>query len=175
MKTFEPFLRYCSAIRHRFSLKMTTRCHSVFSLRSPVVLSFQDSEVASRRFATGRPSWVRRISGSAPRLPIKITLLTLPAMTCSVRSRYHHSSIANLVPDRPAARAIGAPWSLSTHGRYPHMVVIHTASRRSRPKAMFLFCSRTECKENRAIPCRLDFAPSPLEEKGRVLFLGDTF
>src|ERR1700728_4592179 len=85
MKTFEPFLRYCSAIRHRFSLKMTTRCHSVFSLRSPVVLSFQDSDVARRRFAIGRPSWVRRISGSAPRLPTRITLLTLPAMTYSAR------------------------------------------------------------------------------------------
>src|SRR6202034_4781195 len=81
MKTFEPFFRYCSAMRHRFSLKMTTRCHSVFSLRSPVLLSFQDSDVARRRLAIGRPSWVRRISGSAPRLPIRITLLTLPAMT----------------------------------------------------------------------------------------------
>jgi hypothetical protein len=57
----------------------------------------------------------------------------------------------------------------------PHMAVIHTASRRSRPKAMFLFCSQTECKENRTIPGRPDFAPSSLEEKGRVLFLGDTF
>src|ERR1700719_134854 len=117
MKTFEPFLRYCSAIRHRFSLKMTTRCHSVFSLRSPVVLSFHDSDVASLKFATGRPSWVRRISGSAPRLPIRITLLTLPAMTCSVRSRYHQCSVSNLVPDPPAARAIGARWPLSTRLR----------------------------------------------------------
>src|ERR1700722_19791390 len=62
---------------------MTTRCHSVFSRRSPVVLSFQESEVASRKFAIGRPSWVRRISGSAPRLPTRITLLTLPAMIFS--------------------------------------------------------------------------------------------
>src|ERR1700721_331888 len=52
MKTFEPFLRYCSAIRHRFSLKMTTRCHSVFSRRSPVALSFQESDVATRRLPT---------------------------------------------------------------------------------------------------------------------------
>src|SRR5664279_2530910 len=67
-------------ILHRPSLKTTTRCHSVFSLRSPVVLSRQLSDVATLRFAIGRPSWVRRISGSLPRLPIRITLLTLPAM-----------------------------------------------------------------------------------------------
>ena len=35
------------------------------------------------RLAIGRPSWVRRISGSLPRLPIRITLLTLPAMMLS--------------------------------------------------------------------------------------------
>ena len=34
----------------------------------------------------GRPSWVRRISGSAPRLPMRMTLFTLPAMICSARS-----------------------------------------------------------------------------------------
>ena len=33
-----------------------------------------------RRLAIGRPSWVRRISGSLPRLPTRITLLTEPAM-----------------------------------------------------------------------------------------------
>ncbi len=60
---------------------MTTRCHSVRSLRSPLVLSRQESVVATLRLAIGRPSWVRRISGSAPRLPTRMTLLTLPAMT----------------------------------------------------------------------------------------------
>src|SRR5271166_2307575 len=60
---------------------MTTRCHSVFSLRSPVALSRQLSEVATLRFAIGRPSWVRRISGSLPRFPTRITLFTLPAIT----------------------------------------------------------------------------------------------
>ena len=54
-----------------------------FFLRSPVALSRQLSEVATRKFAIGRPSWVRRISGSAPRLPMRITLLTLPAMMLS--------------------------------------------------------------------------------------------
>src|SRR5437762_10312312 len=60
---------------------MTTRCHSVFSLRSPVALSRQLSDVATLRLAIGRPSWVRRISGSLPRFPTKITLFTLPAIT----------------------------------------------------------------------------------------------
>ena len=64
----------------RFSLKITTRCHSVFSRRSPVALSRQLSLVATRRLAMARPSWVWRISGSAPRLPIRMTLLTDPAM-----------------------------------------------------------------------------------------------
>src|SRR5499426_136368 len=83
MYTLEPFFRYCSTTLQRPSLKITTRCHSVFSLRSPVFLSRQDSEVATLRLAIGRPSLVRRISGSLPRLPTRMTLLTEPAMTFS--------------------------------------------------------------------------------------------
>src|SRR5436309_9147054 len=90
MYTLAPFFRYCSAILHKPSLKITTRCHSVFSLRSPVALSRQLSEVATLRLAIGRPSWVRRISGSLPRLPTKITLFTLPAIAAL------HSKIAEL-------------------------------------------------------------------------------
>src|ERR1700719_1248170 len=67
-------------ILHRPSLNTTTRCHSVFSLRSPVVLSRQLSDVATVRLQIGRPSCVRFISGSFPRLPTMITLLTDPAM-----------------------------------------------------------------------------------------------
>src|SRR6266436_245758 len=67
---------------------MTTRCHSVFSLRSPVALSRQLSEVATLRLAIGRPSWVRRISGSLPRFPTRITLFTLPAIA-ALHSRKH--------------------------------------------------------------------------------------
>src|SRR5262245_57338099 len=80
MYTLAPFFRYCSATLQRPSLKITTRCHSVFSLRSPVALSRQVSDVATLRLAIGRPSWVRRISGSLPRLPTRITLFTLPAI-----------------------------------------------------------------------------------------------
>ena len=67
----------------RFSLKITTECHSVFSLRSPVPLSFQVSDVAMRRFTTGSPFDSRRTSGSRPRLPTNITLFTLPAIAAS--------------------------------------------------------------------------------------------
>src|SRR5919206_2170317 len=80
MYTLAPFFRYCSATLHSPSLKITTRCHSVFSLRSPVFLSRQVSEVAMLKLAIGRPSWVRRISGSLPRFPTRMTLLTLPAI-----------------------------------------------------------------------------------------------
>src|SRR4051812_43351157 len=76
----EPFLRYCSATFTRFSLKITTRCHSVFSLRSPLFLSRQLSEVASDRLQTRLPSCRERTSGSRPRLPTRMTLLTLPAI-----------------------------------------------------------------------------------------------
>src|SRR5918995_3816644 len=81
MYTLAPFFRYCSTILQSGSEKMTTRCHSVFSLRSPVPLSRQVSDVAMLRLAIGRPSWVRRISGSLPRLPTRIPLFTLPAIT----------------------------------------------------------------------------------------------
>src|SRR5690349_13999812 len=76
-----PFFRYCSATLASWSLKITTLCHSVFSLRSPEFLSRQVSDVATRILTTGSPEFSRRISGSAPRLPTKMTLLTLPAIT----------------------------------------------------------------------------------------------
>src|SRR5438876_8912235 len=91
MYTLAPFFRYCSATLQSPSLKITTRCHSVFSLRSPLFLSRQVSEVATLRLAIGRPSWVRRISGSLPRFPTKITLFTLPAIA-TLRARNHYRS-----------------------------------------------------------------------------------
>src|ERR1700704_5851407 len=83
MYTLAPFLRYCSATLASPSLKITTRCHSVFSLRSPVALSRQLSDVATLRFTTGLPFCMRRTSGSLPRLPTRMTLLTEPAITNS--------------------------------------------------------------------------------------------
>src|SRR5438874_6602502 len=97
MYTLAPFFRYCSATLQSPSLKITTRCHSVFSLRSPVPLSRQVSDVATLRLAIGRPSCVRRISGSLPRLPTRITLFTLPAIAAL------HSISPAKIAGQPAA------------------------------------------------------------------------
>src|SRR4051812_17944882 len=97
MYTLAPFFRYCSTILQSGSEKITTRCHSVFSLRSPVPLSRQVSEVAMLRLAIGRPSCVRRISGSLPRFPTRITLFTLPAIAAL------HSKIPGWPDIRPQA------------------------------------------------------------------------
>ena len=79
MYTLLPFLRYSPAISPKRP-NITTLCHSVFSRVSPVALSRQLSLVASDRLATALPPWVWRISGSLPRLPIKMTLLMPRAM-----------------------------------------------------------------------------------------------
>src|SRR5579864_3586053 len=78
---------------------MTTRCHSVRSLRSPEALSRQVSEVATDRFTTGSPDVMRRTSGSFPRFPIRMTLFTLPAISVSVL--FHARVAAKLVPTDP--------------------------------------------------------------------------
>ncbi|HEX2761892.1 MAG TPA: hypothetical protein VHM27_15310 [Rhizomicrobium sp.] len=70
-------------------------------MRSPLALSRQLSEVAMDRLTTGSPDVMRRTSGSLPRLPTKITLLTLPAMLFSItvagtldaRARPRHQSV----------------------------------------------------------------------------------
>src|SRR3954469_15121940 len=60
---------------------MATRCHSVRSWRLPS-RSFQVSDVATRRLTTSSPLGIERDSGSAPRLPTRITLFT-PAIAVS--------------------------------------------------------------------------------------------
>src|SRR5450631_2548479 len=147
MYTLEPFLRYCSTILHSGSEKITTRCHSVFSLRSPVALSRQLSEVATLRLAIGRPSWVRRISGSLPRFPTRITLFTLPAIA-TLRHRKitglagrlsprlklrHHPGSAGTILNRPYTVADAASRTIPG---YPHIAF---------PIAMFQFCSIEFC------------------------------
>ena len=67
------------------SEKIATECHSVRSRRSPVLRSFHVSDVAMRRLHTLPPFWKVRTSGSRPRLPIRITLFTEPAMKPSFR------------------------------------------------------------------------------------------
>src|SRR3954452_10376202 len=66
----------------RFSLKITTLCHSVRSRGSPDWRSFQRSEVVIRRLTIFWSLWLWRTSGSRPRLPTRITLFTLPAIAC---------------------------------------------------------------------------------------------
>src|SRR6185295_17611266 len=88
MYTFEPFLRYSPAISPRRP-NMATLCHSVRSLFSPDCLSFQFSLVATRMFATVIPDGMARVSGSAPRLPIRMTLLIPRAM----RSALHRKKL----------------------------------------------------------------------------------
>ncbi len=73
----------------RFSLKITTLCHSVRSLLSPDWRSRHRSEVAIRMLTTFWLFWVWRTSGSRPRLPTRITLLTLPAMIDCLLTLFH--------------------------------------------------------------------------------------
>src|SRR3954464_5570218 len=61
----------------------TTRCHSVFSCFSPLWF-FHWRLVASESVATREPLEVLRTSGSAPRFPIRMTLLRL-RLTCTSR------------------------------------------------------------------------------------------
>src|SRR5450759_376465 len=58
-----------------------TVCHSVFSCFCPLARSFHVSVVAMRSRAMGTPPVVARISGSAPRCPMRMTLFTDPAMS----------------------------------------------------------------------------------------------
>src|SRR5664279_4260026 len=64
-----------------------TVCHSVFSCFCPLTRSFHVSVVAMRRRAMGTPPVVARISGSAPRCPMRMTLFTDPAMCALPSSR----------------------------------------------------------------------------------------
>src|SRR5271165_3264024 len=78
MKTVRPFFRYSpatSAVRP----KALMLCHSVLSCQVPS-LSFTDELVASENVAMVMPLGVDFTSGSLPRLPSKITLLTPRAM-----------------------------------------------------------------------------------------------
>src|SRR6266853_5107400 len=82
-KTWRPLERYSpqfsAALPHT-----TTRCHSVRSCFWPA-LSVHASLVATVKFATACPPGVYRTSGSRPRLPTRMTLLTLPAMLASLQ------------------------------------------------------------------------------------------
>src|SRR5262245_45573855 len=81
MYTLSPFFMYFSAMSASpepclLLFQHTTRCHSVFSCFSPPG-PVHCRLVASDRLATRDPLLVLRTSGSAPKLPIRMTLFRL--------------------------------------------------------------------------------------------------
>jgi hypothetical protein len=80
-----PFFRHFSAISASRSLKITTRCHFVRSLRSPDTPSRQLSEVATARLAMRLPSCIERISGSRPRLPTGVPFVDAAPADAAIR------------------------------------------------------------------------------------------
>src|SRR3954452_281819 len=64
---------------------MAIRCQSVRSWRAPLA-SFHLSVVATLKRTIRRPSLVVRTSGSAPRLPIRVTRLTV-TVNCKRKTR----------------------------------------------------------------------------------------
>src|ERR1043165_1370468 len=81
---------------------MATLCHSVRSLRSPLLRSFQLSEVAMRRLQTLPPLWKDLLSGSAPKLPTMMTLLTEPA----ILKTYQFEALMNVADGFDVALAV---------------------------------------------------------------------
>src|ERR1700722_5183981 len=91
-----PFFRYCAqaspCLPHTVIL-----CHSVRSCRVPP-LSANDSVVATEKLVTEEPELVKRVSGSRPRLPMRITLFTDAAIFAT-------SSSKKVVPPRTQGKA----------------------------------------------------------------------
>src|SRR5687768_4061688 len=80
----------------------THRCHSVFSCFSPPG-EFHDLLVASEKVATLLPLEVVRTSGSLPRFPISVTLLTLrltlpPGEICCARHQVYAGPAQDRTP-----------------------------------------------------------------------------
>src|SRR5690242_16849480 len=95
--TCEPFFRYSPAISARRP-KKAMRCHSVASFVSPLALSFQRSVVARRMFVTASPLGRYFDSGSAPRLPTRMTLFT-DAISCLPAHQFTYGSLVPLAGD----------------------------------------------------------------------------
>src|SRR3569832_2221226 len=105
MYTDRPFARYLSQFS-AVSPHTVTRCHSVFSCRCPP-LSLNTSVVAMRRLQSGRCDGVYFNSGSAPRFPTRITLLTLPISLSFVpRLAPAHRAPDLVRKHRPPARSV---------------------------------------------------------------------
>src|SRR5215470_15287200 len=100
INTLPPFFRYSPAISAN-RCQSTTLCHSVRSCHSPL-LSLKRSLVATVRRATAVPCGVYFTSGSLPRLPIKITLLTLFAMIAAPsEGQYSRNGQVEIVVSNP--------------------------------------------------------------------------
>src|SRR5579859_317893 len=113
--TCEPLRRYSAAISPRRP-KKAMLCHSVRSCCAPEALSFHVSLVAMRMFVTDIPLGMDRVSGSAPSVPIKITLFTPRAIHsphsldggyCTRARRPHYQPLA-LSSRRNAASPVGS-------------------------------------------------------------------
>src|SRR3954451_15403115 len=100
--TCEPFLRYSPAISASRP-KKAMRCHSVASFISPLALSFQRSVVAMRMFVTASPLGRYFVSGSAPRLPTRMTLFT-DAISTLPDKHFAHRALVPLSGDDLQAR-----------------------------------------------------------------------
>src|SRR5437879_8851688 len=114
------------------------------------------------RLAIGRPSCVRRISGSLPRLPTRITLFTLPAIAALHASqntgRTGPASRSRLAA--PVRRPIRSTARLSLRSPsgcpgYPHIAP---------PASLFQFCSSA-----------LELHPSLAPTIGRLLHSKGSF
>src|SRR5215212_6899731 len=79
------------------------RCHSVASFISPLALSFQRSVVARRMLATASPLGRYFVSGSAPRLPTRMTLFT-DAISYLPDKHFAHRAFVPLSGDDLEAR-----------------------------------------------------------------------
>src|SRR3977135_3113447 len=84
----------------------TQRCHSVFSCLSPLG-PLQLRLVASENAATRLPPAVERTSGSAPRLPMRVTLFKLRLISISwqLANYIAGQSIERLPPARQRSGA----------------------------------------------------------------------
>ena len=110
------------------SLNTTTRCHSVRSLRLPDALSFQVSSlVASVKLTILLPARVLWTSGSFPRLPTRITLLTEPAMSPSLSSNREKAS--GSCRQRPLVCGPWEPDGGAGQRRAQHVIGGHAQSR----------------------------------------------
>src|SRR5882757_2718070 len=81
-------------------------CHSVRSCCAPEALSFQDSLVAILMLVTVIPLGMERVSGSAPRLPTKMTLFTPRAMSYPCKPLKASIVHAETRPNTPAVNPL---------------------------------------------------------------------